>query len=64
MAIKSLKMENVIELFSLASIHGAGILLEATNFFILENKNTLGQQDLSQVPLSVITELFILLSQS
>ena len=63
-AIKSLNMENVVEMFSLANIYSAGVLLEATRFFILENKKTLGQQDLSQVPQSVMAELFILLSQS
>ena len=50
LAIKSLNMENVVEMFSLANIYSAGVLLEATRFFILENKKTLGQQDLSQVP--------------
>ena len=64
LAIRSLKMENVVEMFSLASIYKAEILLEATKLFILENKKTLGQQALSQVPASVMTELFILLSQS
>ena len=63
-AIKSLNMENVVEMFSLANIYKAGILLEATRFFILENRKILGQQDLSQVPPSVMTELFVLLSQS
>ena len=64
LAIRSLKLENVVEMFSLAKIYKAEILLEATEFFIVENKKTLGKQDLSQVPPSVMTELFILLSQS
>ena len=42
LAIKSLNMENVVEMFSLANIYSAGVLLEATRFFILENKKTLG----------------------
>ena len=63
-AIKSLNMENVVEMFSLANLYKAGILLEATKYFIVENKKTLGQQDFSQVPQSVMAELFILLSQA
>ena len=63
-AINGLTLENVVEMFSLANLHNAGALKEATSFFILENKKDLGQQDLSQVPASVMTELFKLLSQS
>ena len=46
LAIRSLKMENVVELFSLASIHDAGILLEATNFFILVTRRPSGSRTL------------------
>ena len=63
-AIKSLSIENVVEMFSLANLHNAEILKKASRFFILENKKILGQQDLSMVPPSVMTELFKLLSQS
>ena len=64
LAIQTLNIENVVEMFCLAKIYKAGTLLEATEIFIVENKKTLGQQDLSQVPQSVMTDLFILLSQS
>ena len=64
LAIKNLNIENVVEIFSLAKIYNAEILLEATKVFILENKKILGQQDLSQIPKGVMEELFILLSQS
>ena len=63
-AIKSLTLENVVEMFSLANLHKAETLKRASRYFIIENKKTLGQQDLSQVPPSVMTELFKLLSQS
>ena len=63
-AIKSLSIENVVEMFSLANLHNAQILKKASRYFILENKKILGQQDLSQVPPSVMTELFKLLSQA
>ena len=63
-AIQNLTMENVVEMFSLAQLYDAGTLLEATNFFIVENKKILGQQDLTQIPPSVLTELFKLLSQA
>lgn len=62
-AIDGLTMENVVEMFSLANLHNARALKDATSFFILENKKKLGQQDLRQVPPSVMTELFKLLSQ-
>ena len=63
-AVNSLNIENVVEMFSLANLHNAEILKKASRFFILENKKILGQQDLSMVPPSVMTELFKLLSQS
>ena len=63
-AIKSLSIENVVEMFSLANLHNSKILKKASRYFILENKKILGQQDLSQVPPSVMTELFKLLSQA
>ena len=63
-AVKSLNMENAVEMFSLANLHNAEILKKASRYFIVENKKILGQQDLSQVPPSVMTELFKLLSQS
>ena len=62
-AIKSLTIENVIEMFSLANLHTAKKLKKASKFFILENKKILGKQDFTQVPQSVMTELFKLLSQ-
>ena len=62
-AIKSLNIENVIEMFSLADQFNAGALKEATKIFILENKKMIGQQDLSQVPQDVMTELFKLVTQ-
>ena len=62
-AIKNLTVENVVEMFSLANLHKADTLLEATKFFILKKKKILGEQDLSQIPPSVLTELFKLLSQ-
>ena len=64
MAIKNLTVENVVEMFSLATLHNADTLLEATKVYIVENKKILGQQDLSQIPSSVLTELFKLLSQA
>ena len=64
LAIKNLNIENVVEMFSLANIYKAKILLEATKVFILEKKKILGQQDLSQIPKGVMEKLFILLSQS
>ena len=63
-AIKSLTLENVVEMFSLANLYNAKIVKKASRYFIVENKKILGQQDFSQVPPSVMTELFILLSQS
>ena len=62
-AIKTLNIENVIEMFSLADQFNAGTLKEATKIFILENKKMIGQQDLSQVPQDVMTELFKLVTQ-
>ena len=56
-AIQNMTMENVVEMFSLANIYNAGTLKEATEIFILENKKILGEQDLSQVPQDVMTEL-------
>ena len=64
LAIQNLTVENVVEMFSLANLHNADTLLEATKVFIVEKKKILGQQDLSQIPQSIMTELFILLSQS
>ena len=64
LAIKNLNIENVVEIFSLAKIYNAEILLEATKVFILEKKKIIGQQDLSQIPKGVMEKLFILLSQS
>ena len=64
MAIKNLTLENVVEMFSVANLYNAEALKEVSRFFIVENKKILGQQDLSQVPLSVMTELFKLLAQS
>ena len=58
-AIKGLALENVVEWFSLANLHNALALKEVTSHFIVENKKELGQ-----VPASVMTELFKLLSQS
>jgi len=63
-AIKSLDIENMVEMFSLANLHNAETLKRVSRYFIVENKRILGQQDLSQIPLSVMTELFKLLSQS
>ena len=63
-AITSLTMENVVEMFSLANLYNAEILKEATKFIIVENKKIIGEQDLSQVPQSVMMELFKLLAQS
>ena len=63
-AIKSLTMENVVEMFSLANLHKARKLKKASKFFILENRKILGEQDFSQVPQSVMAELFKLLTQS
>ena len=63
-AIKSLIMENVVEMFSLANLHKARKLKKASKFFILENRKILGEQDFSQVPQSVMAELFKLLTQS
>ena len=63
-AITGLTMENVVEMFSLASLHNAKKLKKASKFFIVENKKILGQQDFSQVPRSVMTELFKLVTQS
>ena len=57
-------MENVLEMFSLAQIYIAEILKKASSYFIVENKKILGQQDLSQVPQRVMTELFKLVTQS
>ena len=62
-AIKTLNIENVIEMFSLADQFNAGTLKEATMIYILENKKMIGQQDLSQVPQDVMTELFKLVTQ-
>ena len=64
MAIKNLTLENVVEMFSVANLYNAEILKEASKFFIVENKKILGQQDFSQVPPSVMTELFKLVTQS
>ena len=64
MAIKNLTLENVVEMFSVANLYNAEILKEASKFFIVENKKILGQQDFSQVPPSIMTELFKLLAQS
>ena len=63
-AIKSLTVENVVEMFSLANLYNAEILKKASRYFIVENKKILGQQDFSQVPRSVMTELFKLVTQS
>ena len=62
-AIKTLTIENVVEMFSLANLHNAKKLKKASKFFVVENKKILGKQDLTQVPQSVMTELFKLLSQ-
>ena len=63
-AVKSLNMKNVVSMFSLANLHNARKLKKASKFFILENKKILGEQDLSQVPPSVMTELFKLVAKS
>ena len=63
-AIKSLNLENVVEMFSLANLYNTGTLKKVTKFFIMENKRIIGEQDLSRVPQNVMTELFKLLSQS
>ena len=57
-AIKTLNIENVIEMFSLASVCHAGTLEEATEIFIVENKKIPSKQGFSQVPQDVMTELF------
>ena len=57
-------MGNVVEMFSLANLHNAGTLSEATKIFIMKNKMVLRDQDLSQIPPSVLTELFKLVTQS
>jgi len=62
-AIKSLNIENVVAMFSLAKLHNAKKLKKASKFFVVENKKILGKQDFSQVHQSVMTELFKLLSQ-
>ena len=49
-AINGLTMENVVEMFSLANLHNARALKEATSFFILENKKKLGQQTSARSP--------------
>ena len=64
MAIKNLTLENVVEMYSVANLYSAEILKVASKFFIVENKKILGQQDFSQVPPSVMTELFKLVTQS
>ena len=51
-------------MFSLANLHNAGTLSEATKIFIMKNKIDLGEQDLSQIPASVLTELLKLVTQS
>ena len=63
-AIKSLNIENVVEMFSLANLHKAIKVKKAIKFFILENKKKLAEQDLSQVPQSLLMELFKLVTQS
>ena len=63
-AVKNLTLENVVEMFRVAKLHDAENLEKASRFFILENKKILGQQDFSQVPQSVMTELFKLITQS
>ena len=63
-AIKNLTVGNVVEMFSLANLHNAGTLSEATKIFIMKNKMVLRDQDLSQIPPSVLTELFKLVTQS
>ena len=63
-AIQNMTMENVVEMFSLANIYNAVTQLAATKIFILENKKILGEQDLSQVPQDVMTELFKLVTRS
>ena len=63
-AIKNLSVENMVEMFSLANIYNARTLNEATSYFIAENKRDISQQDFSEVPASVLTQLTILLSQS
>ena len=63
-AIKSLDLENVVEMFSLANLHKAIKVKKAIKFFILENKKKLAEQDLSQVPQSLLMELFKLVTQS
>ena len=66
-AIKSLSEDqdiaNVVEMFSLANQYNAETLLEATKVVIVENKKILGQQDLSQIPQSIMAELFKIVSQ-
>ena len=62
-AIKSLTVENVVEMFSLANLYNAEILKKASRYYIVENKKILGQQDFSQVPQSVMAELFKLVTQ-
>ena len=57
-AIKTLNIENVIEMFSLASVCHAGTLEEATKIFIVENKKIPSKQGFSQVPQDVMTKLF------
>ena len=63
-AVKNLTLENVVEMFRVAKVYDAKILEKASSLFILENKKILGQQDFSQVPQSVMTELFKLMTQS
>ena len=63
MAIKTINMENLIEMFSLANQFNAETLKEATKSYIVENKKMIGQQDFCQVSQSIVVELLKLLSQ-
>ena len=61
-AIKTLSMENVVEMFGLAKKYNADTLLEATKLYIVENKKMIGKQDFSQVPKIIADDLFKLVA--
>ena len=60
-AIKKITVENMLSMFALADLYNAENLKEVSRLFIKENRNVLKDQDLSEVPNNVCSEVVKLL---
>ena len=60
-AINKMTVENMLSMFALADLYNAENLKEVSRLFIKENRNVLKDQDLSEVPNNVCSEVVKLL---